>query len=919
MGIFENILGKKQGNDNQALVNAIYRSQAVIEFDLDGRVLDANNNFLSVMGYSLDQVIGVHHRQFVTPDYAESFDYKNFWQRLASGEFVSGEFKRIDSKGQVVWLQASYNPIMDESGKPIKVIKFASDITQQKEQELTFKKTSQLSSALALCQANVMLADRDLKIVYMNNTIRQMLQHRESQLQTALPNFSVDRLIGTCVDDFHKHPGHQRQIINNLTEAYETRLNIAGLVFSLVATPWFDSDGDRIGTVVEWEDITEELKKQQQADLIAKNNARTKAALDVCQANVMMADTDLNIIYMNESLSEMLQHNESEIQKTLPKFRADKLIGACIDDFHANPQHQRGLLGKLKDVYRTRISIGSLTFNLIATPVFDDSDERIGTVVEWRDITESLRKEAEARRVNNENLRIRQALDNVSTNTMIADDNNEIVYLNSAVITMLQRAEKDIQTQLPNFRVDNLLHQNIDIFHKNPAHQQAIIERMQSTYEAEINVGGRVFNLVANPILDDDNEKIGTVVEWNDRTSEVAVEKEVNELIDKAVQGDLSSRLREDDKEGFFLNLSTGLNRLMTISDGVIQDTASMLDAMAHGNLTQRIDGNYAGTFAKLKDDANATVSKLTEIIARINQSANTVASGADEIAQGNADLSQRTEEQASSLEETASSMEEMTSTVKQNADNAVVANQLANDAQKKATEGGAVVKRAVEGMAEINDSSKKIADIIGVIDEIAFQTNLLALNAAVEAARAGEQGRGFAVVAGEVRNLAQRSAEAAKEIKNLIRDSVAKVEDGSALVNESGETLSEIVAAVERVSQMIADISVASKEQSAGIEQVNKAVTQMDEMTQQNAALVEEASAAGESMSEQARAMRQLLSFFTVESGADSRHIESISSSVNQTQFDPKPRASTAKSTLSAKPAPNALSFTDDDDWEEF
>jgi methyl-accepting chemotaxis protein len=239
------------------------------------------------------------------------------------------------------------------------------------------------------------------------------------------------------------------------------------------------------------------------------------------------------------------------------------------------------------------------------------------------------------------------------------------------------------------------------------------------------------------------------------------------------------------------------------------------------------------------------------------------VASGAEEISQGNADLSQRTEEQASSLEETASSMEEMTSTVRQNADNAKVANELAEKTSSKAIQGGEVVNRAVQSMSGINESSKKIADIIGVIDEIAFQTNLLALNAAVEAARAGEQGRGFAVVAGEVRNLAQRSAGAAKEIKDLIRDSVSKVEDGTLLVNESGETLKDIVASVKRVTDMISDIAEASVEQSSGIEQVNKAVTQMDEMTQQNAALVEEASAAGESMAEQANDMRRLLNFF--------------------------------------------------------
>ena len=333
-----------------------------------------------------------------------------------------------------------------------------------------------------------------------------------------------------------------------------------------------------------------------------------------------------------------------------------------------------------------------------------------------------------------------------------------------------------------------------------------------------------------------------------------------------------------------------------------------MLDAMANGDLSKRIEQEYQGSFDKLKRDANATADKLTEVINRINTSATLVASGAEEISQGNADLSQRTEEQASSLEETASSMEEMTSTVRQNADNAKEVNELAEETRTKAQKGGEVVNRAVTSMSAINESSKKIADIISVIDEIAFQTNLLALNAAVEAARAGEQGRGFAVVAGEVRNLAQRSAAAAKEIKELIRDSVGKVEDGTLLVNESGSTLQEIVTAVQRVTAMISDIAQASEEQSSGIEQVNKAIAQMDEMTQQNAALVEEASAAGESMAEQANDMRRLLNFFSL-----SNNEVDISNSASSAPAVKQP-SSTVRS------APKGNNFVDpSDEWEEF
>jgi methyl-accepting chemotaxis protein len=275
------------------------------------------------------------------------------------------------------------------------------------------------------------------------------------------------------------------------------------------------------------------------------------------------------------------------------------------------------------------------------------------------------------------------------------------------------------------------------------------------------------------------------------------------------------------------------------------------------------VQGTYAGEMEKIKVSINAALSNLTNTIGSVRDAVEAVTSGSEEITKGNDDLSRRTSEQASALEETAASMEEMTSTVKQNADNAKRADQLAIAARETADKGGAVTKKAVDAMGEINKSSKKIADIITVIDEIAFQTNLLALNAAVEAARAGEHGRGFAVVAAEVRNLAQRSATAAKEIKGLINESIQRVSDGSELVNQSGKTLEEIVSSVKRVSDIIAEISAASQEQASGLDQVNKAVMSMDETTQQNAALVEETTSAAQSMRQQARELMQQVQQF--------------------------------------------------------
>ena len=343
------------------------------------------------------------------------------------------------------------------------------------------------------------------------------------------------------------------------------------------------------------------------------------------------------------------------------------------------------------------------------------------------------------------------------------------------------------------------------------------------------------------------------------------INDEIKRLATAAAAGDFTQRGDEAHFQYNFREMVAGLNRLMEVTDGNLAELSSLLQAIARGDLTARMEGDFHGVFARMRDDANATVAQLTSIISRIQAAADSISLAAGEIASGNADLSRRTEQQAANLEETAASMEELTSTVRQNAEHARQANQLAIGAHGVASQGGQVVGQVVTTMSAIEASSKKIADIISVIDGIAFQTNILALNAAVEAARAGEQGRGFAVVASEVRSLAQRSAGAAKEIKTLIDDSVEKVSEGSALVNQAGSTMGEIVTSVQRVTDIMAEISAASQEQSSGIEQVNQTVTQMDETTQQNAALVEEATAAARSMEEQASQLMEAVAVFRV------------------------------------------------------
>lgn len=342
---------------------------------------------------------------------------------------------------------------------------------------------------------------------------------------------------------------------------------------------------------------------------------------------------------------------------------------------------------------------------------------------------------------------------------------------------------------------------------------------------------------------------------------------EIQDIVDAAAnRGEFSARMDLNGKQGYTRTLAELLNQLSDVTDTGLRDILRVANALAEGDLTQSMTKDYPGLFGQTREGINATVENLRKLVIEIKEAVDSINTGSQEIATGNQDLSQRTEEQASSLEETASSMEELTSTVKANAENARQANQLAISSSDAAGKGGVVVSQVVDTMSSINESSRKIVDIISVIDGIAFQTNILALNAAVEAARAGEQGRGFSVVAAEVRNLAQRSAAAAKEIKALIGDSVDKVENGSRLVEQAGHSMEEIVTSIKRVTDIMSEISAASLEQSSGIEQVNQAVAQMDEVTQQNAALVEEAAAAAESLEEQAQNLAQSVTVFKLD-----------------------------------------------------
>ncbi len=541
-----------------------------------------------------------------------------------------------------------------------------------------------------------------------------------------------------------------------------------------------------------------------------------------------------------------------------------------------------------------------------------------------RDLRERIETDAAVAR---ENLRIRTALDYSSTGVYLTDPNNTIVYSNRALQQTLVQYQDDVRRDLPDFDAQaSLVGKPVTVLEHRGEMDTTLVANLKAHGVARrpMQYGDAQFAQVASTIRNEAGDTVGYVVEWRDRTQEAQVEAEVARVIAQAAAGDLSGRIDANGKEGFFLQLAQQINGLLDANAGSIEQISGLLAALSQGDLTVRMHGDYQGVFARMRDDANATAAQLSEIVTRIKQSSRAINSAAGEIASGNSDLSRRTEQQAANLEETAASMEELTSTVRQNAEHARQANQLAIGAHGVASQGGDVVGQVVTTMSAIQASSKKIAEIISVIDGIAFQTNILALNAAVEAARAGEQGRGFAVVASEVRTLAQRSAAAAKEIKGLIDDSVGKVNDGSALVHKAGATMGEIVASVQRVTDIMAEISAASQEQSAGIEQVNQTVVQMDETTQQNAALVEEATAAARAMEDQAAQLADAVAIFRLDNQVAAA-VKAVTARVAPAPAAvarrPQPATAPTPARRSSASPSSSSSFVapSDGDWQEF
>ncbi len=676
----------KMNNSEMAKkLQAIDQVQAVIEFRMDGTVITANENFLKTLGYSMEEIKGQHHRMFCDPTYVASPEYQAFWAKLNRGEYDAGTYQRVGKGGKDVWIQAGYYPLMDSKGKPYKVVKFASDVTEKQTEIMHMR--DELKVREEIMNTTSIVSEANLKgdIMSVNEKFLQVSKYPKNELIGFGHNTT-------------RHPDMPKEVFKQMWATIGRGQIFRGVVKNRAkdGTPYY------VDAVI--------------APFVDKKTGKPRKYLGV-----------------------RYDITEQEIQR----------------------QNMQGIMDAIDKSY------ASVEFNLD------------GTIIK---ANENFMKT------------MGYSLDEIKGHhhRMFCDPAYTATGEYAAFWQKLNRGEFD------------------------------------SGVYRRLGKGGKEVWIQAsyNPIKDEMGRPF----------------KVMKFAIDVTAQKRAQAQL-----------------------EACMGEAQVSLGALAHGDLTQPLQGTYEGELNKVKTSINEALANLTATMTTVREAVEAVTTASEQITKGNEDLSQRTSEQASALEETAASMEEMTSTVKQNADNAKRADQLAIAARETADKGGSVTKRAVDAMGEINKSSKKIADIITVIDEIAFQTNLLALNAAVEAARAGEHGRGFAVVAAEVRNLAQRSATAAKEIKGLINESIQRVADGSELVNQSGKTLEEIVSSVKRVTDIIAEISAASQEQASGLDQVNKAVMSMDETTQQNAALVEETTSAAQSMKEQAKALMHQVETFKI------------------------------------------------------
>ncbi|MEJ6472839.1 PAS domain S-box protein [Pseudoalteromonas piscicida] len=781
----------------RASQTALSSSFAIIEFDMSGNILTANANFLSVMGYTLTEIQGKHHSLFVKPAFAETQDYQEFWQKLNSGEFFEGEFARQTKSGKTVWIQATYIPILDEHNRPTKVVKYASDITAQKAKSAEFQ-----GQVNAINQTQAVIEfDPNGYILTANALFLDAIGYALNEIQGQHHRLFVDseEAQSNQYEEFWRdlrRGNHQSGEFKRLTKSGHT------LWIQATYTPIYDENGELDKIIKYASDIT-------QAKLISFDSKGQLTAINRSQA-VIEFDLEGNILTANQNFLATMGYKKEE------------LIGQhhslFVDASYAKSTEYKAFWQRLKQgqfeagEFR-RLGKGNKEVWISATynPILDEQGKPLKVVKFASDITEQKLTNADFTGQLNAIHKSQAVIEFAMDGTILwAND----LFLNTMAYTL-----------------DEIKGKHHRLF---ATAEQANSPEYQRFWE-KLNRG---------------EFDSGQYLRLGKQGKEVWIQASYNPILDQQGRPFKVVKYATD----------------ITAQKQAVEHIKRAILAMEQGDLRHRITHHLDGEFAILQQAMNGLFDKLSDLVNTINYGAEQVFDVAKQIANNNDELNSRIENQAASLEETAATMEELTATVKKNATSASHAAEKATFVSDKAHSGKVSIDDAIAAVGKIESYSTKISDIIGVIDEIAFQTNLLALNASVEAARAGEAGRGFAVVAGEVRNLAQRSASAAREIKSLIKNSVDAVAQGSKLVYESGVTFEELMQSIADVSKMVEAINSAGKEQADGIAAVSTTIAQMDTITQQNVTLVETTSRSGRNMETQAKLLTDQVSFFQLD-----------------------------------------------------
>ncbi len=864
-----NLAGERS---DQGTFEALDRSQALIEFTPDGTILSANANFLAMVGYDEDEIVGQHHSMFVPSEEASGESYSRFWQELAGGEAKAGTFERRSRAGGPIWLRATYIPIEDENGKVVRVLNAAFDVTAEEKDRAASRA---LLDAVDRSQATIEF-DLEGRILRANSTFCEVMGYREEELLGKHHGIFVDPAEAANPD---YSAFWTRLAKGQADQGRYTCLTKRGdeVVLQAIYTPVLDSAGAPTRVIGLATDITADER-------LAREASCKSSAFEQASVAMLMVDRDRRVSFVNTSAVELFTEKKSIFEEAWPDFDPVRMIGRSLDDFLGGMDEIREVLDDPARLpFTTSIAIGELQIDLSIGGVFDHEGGYVGATLEWADVTEARTHKGLVDAIDRSQSviefevtgEVRKANGNFLDS--MGYEEHEVVGQHHRMFVSADYAASEEYAQFwEDLRAGIASSKSFERVSKDGRKVY-----IQATYTPILDQQGNVFKIVK--VATDVTEK-----ELAARAEKAAIERRSEEQrsavlalaggLERLSEGDFSVHLEDgfsDDYRQIRDNFNDAVEKLRSADRSrqeieanqarVVERLATALRSLAEGVLDSQITEDFPGQYEQVRKDFNATVERLAEVMNAIVAAAGSITTGAGQISIAADDLSKRTENQAATLEQTAAALDQITTTVRQTADSAKEVNQVAEDTRNEAQNSGEVVRNAVSAMGEIEASSTQISQIIGVIDDIAFQTNLLALNAGVEAARAGDAGRGFAVVAQEVRALAQRSSDAAKEIKALISTSSEQVTSGVELVGRAGKALGEIVGRVENVSGLIAEIAASAQEQSVSLAEVNTAMNKMDQVTQQNAAMVEESTAASHSLADASAKLVEHIAHFKV------------------------------------------------------